>query len=210
MPRGGYRPGSGRPRRRPIAERMLRIDVRPWRREGLLVEGTKGVVEWRRDSTEGGVLRQVGFTTGAGEVTFSVGTGTGSRSQRVRLATGGYRFGCVRQYWFVCPSCQRRIAILYVGADGLACRRCLGVAYASQSGSRLANACRRLRKVEARLGPGRARPAKMHSDTYRRLIGVATALDHMIGDRVIDVVLGIGGRGPDSGLDHVRATSGAR
>lgn len=192
MPRGGYRPGSGRTRRRPIAERMLRIDVRPWRREGLLVEGTHGVVEWRRDSTEVSVLRQVGFTTGAGEVTFSLVTDSGPRSHRVRLDTGGYRFGGVRQHWFVCPSCQRRIAILYVGADGLACRRCLGVAYASQLGSRLANACRRLRKVEARLGPGRARPAKMHSDTYRRLIGVATALDHMIGDRVIDIALRIG------------------
>ena len=191
MPRGGYRPGAGRPRRRPIAERMLRIDVRPWRREGLLTEGAQCVVEWRRGGTEGGVLRQVGFTTGAGEVAFSVVTDTGPRYQRVRLATGGYRFGSVRQHWFVCPSCQRHIAILYVGTDGLACRRCLGVAYASQSESRLAHACRRLRKVEALLGPGRARPAKMHSDTYRRLIGVATALDRMIGDRVIDIALRI-------------------
>jgi len=194
MPRGGYRPGSGRPRRRPIAERMLRIDVRPWRREGLLAEGTQGVVEWRCDSTEGGVLRQVGFTTGAGEVRFSIVTDSGPRSHRIRLATGGYRFGGVRQHWFVCSSCQRRIAILYVGADGLACRRCLGVAYASQSGSRLANACRRLRKVEARLGPGRSRPAGMPQRTYRRLIGVATALDHIIRNRVIDITLGIGSR----------------
>ncbi len=173
---------------------MLRIDVRPWRREGLLVEGTQGVVEWRCDSTEGGVLRQTGFTTGAGEVSFSLVTDTGPRYQRVCLATGGYRFGGVRQHWFVCPSCQRRIAILYVGADRLACHRCLGVAYASQSGSRLANACRQLRKIETLLGPGRSRPAGMRQRTYRRLIGVATALDHIIGNRVIDITLGIGSR----------------
>lgn len=194
MPRGGYRPGSGRPRRRPIAERMLRIDVRPWRREGLLAEGTQGVVEWRCDSTEGGVLRQVGFTTGAGEVAFSFRTETGPRCQRVRLATGGYRFGGVRQHWFACPVCDQRIALLYVSANGLACRRCLGVAYASQSESRLAYACRRLRKLEALLGPVRSRPAKMHSKTYWRLVGVAAAMDRTIGVRVTAVVWRIGGR----------------
>jgi hypothetical protein len=46
----------------------------------------------------------------------------------------------------------------------------------------------------------------MHSDTYRRLIGVATALDHMIGDRVIDIALRIGSRRSDKGQDHIGVT----
>ena len=35
------------------------------------------------------------------------------------------------RHWFVCPSCNKRIGILYrhVSADGLLCRRSLGVDY---------------------------------------------------------------------------------
>lgn len=188
MPRGGYRPGSGRPRRRPIAERMLRIDVRPWRREGLLAEGTQGVVEWRGSEPSNSLLQRLHFRIETSEVVFQLTTDGDVLEQRVRLATGGRRFGSIQQQWFNCPQCTGRVALLYVGTAGLACRRCLGAAYLSQSTSTLARACRQLQQIEGQLGPGQCRPARMRWVTYQRLIGIVRTLELIIHAQTTAVV----------------------
>ena len=48
----------------------------------------------------------------------------------VELATSTTSFGGVR-YWFRCPSCGRRVGVLYY-RDGYACRQCNKVVYESQ------------------------------------------------------------------------------
>ena len=92
--------------------------------------------------------------------------------------------------WFLCPEddgdgqcCGQRVAKLYTGDNHLlACRRCRGLAYASQSESRLDRSIRRARKTRIRLGgelsllePLPDRPPRMHRLTYYRLFGKAEA-----------------------------------
>lgn len=45
---------------------------------------------------------------------------------------------------FLCAGCEGRCAVMYANAGRLSCRRCAGLAYATQMESR---ACRRLRKL---------------------------------------------------------------
>jgi|SRR5208283_3598141 len=52
--------------------------------------------------------------------------------QKLKLTTTEPFFGGTR-YWFSCPGCARRVAILYLpfGADFFACRYCYSLTYAS-------------------------------------------------------------------------------
>ena len=80
------------------------------------------------------------------------------------------------RYWFTCPRCDRRVAILYRLNRAFACRHCQNLTYASQWESLGDRAIRRADKIRARLGwvPGIAhasgiKPAGMHWRTYLRL-----------------------------------------
>lgn len=93
-----------------------------------------------------------------------------------RVVTTPCHFGGAR-HWFECPACARRVAILYQATDGLLCRGCANLVYASQrarAGSRAFGSADRLRKL---LGwcPGvlhgwAGKPKGMHWATYRSLI----------------------------------------
>jgi hypothetical protein len=81
-----------------------------------------------------------------------------------------------RRPWFVCPHCGRRIAVIYIAGEYVACRRCLGLAYASQQEPVRQRGLHKARKIRDRLG-GSAnmavafpdRPKGMHRTTYKRL-----------------------------------------
>jgi len=92
-------------------------------------------------------------------------------------------FGGTRP-WFRCDRCRRRAAILYLATgSGFACRRCLGLAYRSQSATAANRAISKARKLRERLGGGPSvldplpgKPPRMHRQTYwRRLAAVITA-----------------------------------
>jgi hypothetical protein len=92
-----------------------------------------------------------------------------------RPGFGGWR------WWFLCPRCERRCAVVFwrTGVEASpACRTCSQVRYASQlcdAGERLyGRAGKLMRSVEGNpeLALGRAfpeRPARMHRTTYGRL-----------------------------------------
>lgn len=50
----------------------------------------------------------------------------------VQLTTTSPKYGGVR-WWYVCPLCEERKAVLYVFGDSLCCRQCAKIYYASQS-----------------------------------------------------------------------------
>ena len=84
------------------------------------------------------------------------------------------RFGG-RRPWFLCPVCRYNAAILYAAGDTWACRKCLGLSYASQSECALIRVHNRLVKIENRLekskyGESCGRPKGMHRRTYARLM----------------------------------------
>ena len=85
-------------------------------------------------------------------------------------SNGGWR------WWWECPTCGRRCAVLYLRqAEAPGCRCCLGLVYDGQSKSALARAIDRTHKVYRRLGwhPGRpetwVRPKRMWTRTFLRL-----------------------------------------
>lgn len=80
------------------------------------------------------------------------------------------------RWWWGCPTCGRRCAILYVHFDKLpACRVCLGAAYRSQAQARHERALARALKIQRRIGwhDGMpcGRPKGMWTRTYARLTG---------------------------------------
>ncbi|WP_336285470.1 hypothetical protein [Citrobacter arsenatis] len=57
----------------------------------------------------------------------------GGRTQPLKLTTTRAGYGV--RYWYCCPCCGRRCAVLYVTHQQVACRQCCGLHYASQSES---------------------------------------------------------------------------
>jgi hypothetical protein len=188
MPSGGNRLGAGRPRRRGSVERAYSVDIRPWARQGLLREGAAGVIEWTDDADPSAEPPRIRFRIQAETVSFFTQIDGHEIRQRVLLQRGGYRFGGMMPHWFGCPGCASRVALLYLGQGGLACRRCQGLAYASQSDGPMARAALGLRMVEAHLGPLRSRPSRMRHATYLRLLFRIVTFEQRLAARVAVVV----------------------
>ena len=82
-----------------------------------------------------------------------------------------------RRRWFRCPVCGRRVAVIYGTGRLFACRRCKGLAYASQGESYDDRAARRADRIRRRLGweagilngPG-PKPKGMHRRSFERLV----------------------------------------
>jgi hypothetical protein len=179
-------PGWGKPpwfnaKRR--VEDCLSIDVRCWKREGVLEPGRVATASWyrygRRSSSMG-----VRALHGAVELSYLVrpGGAWGPKedvSYRVRLAWTPCNFGGERP-WFLCPgivngvACYRRVAKLYLKGRYFLCRHCHDLTYASrQQSSALKAAERRCRRIRRKLGgslrvdePFPGRPKRMNRRTY--------------------------------------------
>jgi hypothetical protein len=151
-------------------ERAYSVDIRSWARKGLLREGAAGFIEWTDDADPSAESPTIRFHVHGKTVSFVTELEGQQIKQRVILQRGGYRLGGVMPHWFGCPGCGARVALLYLGRGGLACRGCQRLAYASQSEGPMARAARSLRVVEARLGPLRSRPPRMRLATYLGLL----------------------------------------
>lgn len=140
-------PGSGWPiwkPRKPTAE-SLALDVRRLSRDhGQFTEASQSIRTWRDPDTQAPVASvavritstlgcapkmALRYTTNRGEVASSV-------VSVVDLDKTLPHFGGVR-YWFICPSCKRRVAKLYVPFrhDRFLCRRCHDLTYQSSQDS---------------------------------------------------------------------------
>jgi hypothetical protein len=178
--------------RRAICESCRFIDVREWHRRGWLRTGQRFSSSW----TWGGEpLGSIDVRTQADAVVLTIEGGSEWRSveQRVPLVWTKCHLGGARP-WFRCSAsvggrfCGRRVAKLYLrGARVFACRRCCGLAYASQQEVPRHRAIRRARKLRMRLGgsanllePFPQRPRGMHRITYYRLSAKAMAVQERL------------------------------
>lgn len=57
------------------------------------------------------------------------------------------------RHWYLCPHCHQRCAKLHIGRKDIACRKCWGLHYASQSEDRLARMRRLLRSKRLAIWP---------------------------------------------------------
>jgi hypothetical protein len=182
-------PGFGKPpwfeaKRR--VEDCLSIDVRRWKKEGVLEPGRGATAAWYRDGRKDSSMG-IRALHGAVELSYSVRPSrTWYRredvSYKVPLAWTPCNFGGERP-WFSCPgivngvACGRRVAKLYLRGRYFLCRHCHDLTYASrQQRSALKVAERKCRRIRRKLGgslsvdePFPRRPKRMHPRTYLRL-----------------------------------------
>lgn len=178
---GGF--GSGawyRLHKRECVDDHIAVDVRHWKREGLIRPGRWFTVSW---SSDGEVRHKIQMQVGDETVTLHYrqrvnGGDWRNVTQTIRLTYTSCHLGG-RRPWFLCPTdgCGRRVAILYIGDAGIfACRHCNRLAYACQSELPDERAARRADRIRRRLGwpvgisnPNGGKARGMHRRTFNRL-----------------------------------------
>jgi hypothetical protein len=163
------------------------IDVRRWQRRGLLIPETIFLALWQTDgagtASDGRSASLKVQVDSADEVGLIYrvrmpGRRWEQRSQRVRIIWQPCRYGGQRP-WLLCPTCLRKMAVLYLGgasAFSFSCRRCAKLKYDSQrSGPRL-RLMRKAQKLRRQLGgsgslwePFPEKPLMMHWERYERV-----------------------------------------
>jgi hypothetical protein len=168
----------------PICESLPSIDARRWRREGRLRSGQHFQYLWTWGEQSIGSI-SVRTEAEAVVLTFRVqNTGAGewkSVDQRVPITWTACHLGGDRA-WFRCNVscngrfCGRRVALLYAAGELFACRRCYGLAYASQRECLRLRGLGRAQKIRIQLGGSGnmfedfpRKPKWMHWRTYGRL-----------------------------------------
>jgi hypothetical protein len=169
---------------RTTCESCKSIDVRRWHREGRLRVGQFFSWSWTCGGEPSG---NINVRTEANAVVLmyrsrSYGaTEWKSVEQRVPIIWTACHLGG-RRPWFVCSVysggryCGRRVALLFSAGELFACRRCYGLAYASQHEAVHHRGLGKAQKVRMRLGgspsmlePFPDKPKGMHWCTYERL-----------------------------------------
>lgn len=136
-----------------LVESCARMDLRVWRKEGLLIPGTQ--FTWPPSPREAERLRVT--VEEASIALHSTAPHSAFLSQRIPLTSTSCHYGGVR-YWFACPAliegrpCGRRVAVLYRSAAVFRCRHCADLGYRSQTEDRLTRLAHRARRLYARLG----------------------------------------------------------
>lgn len=173
------------------AESCCRIDVRYLHRQGWLAPGLYSLGWTAGGSPSGSASLAV---SGEGLALIYRYRRGGSEWQdvieRVQLARTPCNYGGER-VWFLCPGCSRRVAILYAGGRLFLCRRCYGLAYASQREDAKDRAFSKTQAIRRCLGgqpgllaPFPDKPKGMHWQTYMRLLR-----EHHAAERVYDAAV---------------------
>ena len=112
---GGY--GSGqRCDSKQTTESQLYVDIRSMKKHGQLKEGSAGGLVWNCNGQQTGCI---GYYIESDRLvlTYKIDYGSGE-SQNIKdeifFAWTSCNYGGKRQ-WFVCPKCNKRVAILYGG-----------------------------------------------------------------------------------------------
>ena len=153
------------------------LDIRRLQRAGVLTPGRFVGWQWTVNDKVHSSIRIIADTNSL-TLSYSYalrGNPAEAVNQTVWLESTPCALGGHRQ-WFTCPSCKRRVAVIYGSGRLFACRRCKGLAYSCQGESVDDRAARRADCLRKKLGwepgilngPG-LRPRGMHWRTYERL-----------------------------------------
>ena len=109
----------------------------------------------------------------------------------VQLTTTAPHYGGSR-YWFRCPSCSKRVSVLYC-AGTYVCRHCLNALYGSQLQQPIDRLFSRADTIRQRLGwqsgiahGSGTKPKGMHSKTFDRLVNEHDRLTAKIWQQTLD------------------------
>ncbi|EHJ46933.1 hypothetical protein DFW101_0918 [Solidesulfovibrio carbinoliphilus subsp. oakridgensis] len=170
---GGF--GSGRPGRRPIAEHMLRLDVRQLHRKNCLRPGLFLSWEWFWGDKPTGCIS---IATSKDSIRLIYTSGKGDNRKKMDYVVGLDRTSCHyggTRIWFLCPRCGQRVAVLY-GGQRFLCRHCNDVAYSVENEDATSRLLRRSNKLREKIGvkagtatPILCKPKGMHQVTFDRI-----------------------------------------
>lgn len=168
MPRGGLRLNAGRPGRDLTVEDCRHIDIRAWKRAGMLSCPWQGLWEWRDPDTRE-LTASISVRTGAHAIELNYNVCGVQVAQRIDLDRTACHKGGDRP-WFLCPGCGRRVAILHMRGQRFRCRKCHDLPYLSQRHDEIGRTWLAQLKLERQLLPNWKRPKGMHSRTRARLV----------------------------------------
>ncbi len=172
--------GSGRLFRwdtKTVLEECRAIDIRDWKRRGLLRDGTGFSWQWWQDGVQ---KADIMVWTAADRVMLSYRYRRNGGEWRdvdevVPLLTTHCHLGGER-IWFCCPGCSRRAARLWSASAYFRCRDCCGLPYASQQETVLERANRKAHKLRRKLNDDGGigdliwkKPKGMHWRTFEAL-----------------------------------------
>lgn len=177
---GGFGSGNwSRWDRKTTTDDVPRLDIRALNKDGLLCTvGSVGSITW---SYHGEISGSVGFRVLKNSLVLIYRNRNAhgkwqNMYEPIKLDRTPCNFGGNR-YWFLCPGCNKRIAVLYGSGPRFLCQPCSGVVYASKNESYIDRMMRKARKIRLRLGgtddlslPIPDKPKFMHRDTYQRMV----------------------------------------
>lgn len=163
MGTGGSRCGAGRPAYKVKAEHLQRVDIREWRKRGLLWVGCSNSWSWSRGGEPSGSIR---FTVGESSIQLTYAIDGRDASQTIWTTTTPCAYGGSRR-WFCCPVCRGRCELLYMRSGRFACRSCQRVSYSTQSGSERDRLNTRYHRLNALVEAGK--PKWQRWATFHRL-----------------------------------------
>ena len=185
-------PGSGtwyRWDRRTTLEETQRLDIRWLHRSGYLTAYPHSVT-WHQGEHQTGAISLVLQPEGLVLEYYYRANGADWEPMRevITLYWTPCHYGGSRP-WFLCPGCQRRVAILCCRGKWFLCRHCYRLPYASQYETRLDRLYRKLWKLQDRVGHQCSRkPKGMHWRTWERLRDQALNME-MTRDLAIEATL---------------------
>jgi len=180
---GGFESGRSSGFGRDTVESCRSIDVNQLHRDGCLVPGWRGGLEWKRNGEK---VASISMRAEDRCLVLSYncrrnGEDWQDIEEPVSMVCVPCRFGGTRPY-FICPgvvndiACGRRVVKLYGPGRYFLCRHCYRLAYASQNEGEWDRALRRANKIRMRLGGDPSmgslfpeRPKGMWRRTYERL-----------------------------------------
>lgn len=157
----------------------LKIDIFYLRKQGVLKHsGATGNLSWSRDGKEQGVI-SFGVGTDRLVLMYSHSKYGGER-QEVKETIMFDRTSCNyggERVWFLCPECEKRVAVLYCASGRFLCRHCNNLPYTSQNETHMDRMRRKAGKIRHNLGasqdltvPVWEKPKGMHWKTFNRLL----------------------------------------
>jgi len=173
-------PGSGNHIRlctKTTTESQHRVDIRYLKKQGLLHAGSAGTLSWSRNGEKTG---SIGYRIEPKRMILNYrhkpyGGDWVDVEETVYFDKTPCNYGGFR-YWFHCPGCGRRVALLYGAGKYFLCRHCHNLTYASQQEDRLFRLLRKAQNIRERLGLSGAtdepilfKPKGMHQKTFDRL-----------------------------------------
>jgi len=157
-----------------VTEESTPLDIRKLARSGLLLPGRSFSWQWTvGDRQVSGITIRVAVQSV--QLCYQRRSSGESIDQLVHLQSTPCQFGGARQ-WFTCPTCGKRVAVLYARGKYFTCRTCCSLGYASQKEGMGDRSSRQANKIRKRLGwpagilhDEGGKPKGMHWPRYLRL-----------------------------------------